>query len=105
MAGLEAPWELTGEGKERRGRGGGLEGAAGGGGRPWKGGLRGEAPWGCSLCFVAAVSCLLLFVRKQEEGEKKEGKREEKEKEGKEKKRKYGKFSNLNFFKKIKDNL
>jgi hypothetical protein len=36
MAGLEAPWELTREGKERgkerRGRGRGLEGAAGGGG-------------------------------------------------------------------------
>jgi hypothetical protein len=31
MAGLEAPWELTGEGKERRGGGRGLGGAVTGG--------------------------------------------------------------------------
>jgi hypothetical protein len=51
MVRLEAPWELTGEGKvkgkERRGRGA----------RPRRGGLRGEAPWGC---FRHAS--LLLFV-------------------------------------------
>jgi hypothetical protein len=59
MVGLEAPWELTGEGKgkgkERRGRGRGLGGAAGG--RPWRGaGCEGRRNGAAASVFMAAVS-------------------------------------------------
>jgi hypothetical protein len=88
MAGLEAPWELTGEGKEkgkeRRGRGRGLGEAARG--APMEGGgLQGEVPWGL---LGSVRGC--YFVRKNGRGRRRrEGrKREEKEKEGKEKKKK-----------------
>jgi hypothetical protein len=55
MVRLEAPWELTGEGKERRGRGRGLGGAAGG--RPWRGGgCEGRRNGAAASVFMAAVS-------------------------------------------------
>jgi hypothetical protein len=47
---------LTEEGKERRAGGRGLGGGAARGGAPREGGLQGEAPWGCSVLYVADVS-------------------------------------------------
>jgi hypothetical protein len=62
--------EGEGEGEEEQG--GGLGGGQLGG-RPWRGGLQGEAPWGrCPVATLLAVSCVLLSgsarVREQETG-------------------------------------
>jgi hypothetical protein len=64
MVGLEAPlmvaWQACGrdEGGRRRGGAGGRSLGGQLGGRPWRGGHAGEAPWGCS--FVASVSVAVL---------------------------------------------
>jgi ribosome-binding protein aMBF1 (putative translation factor) len=103
MAGLEALWELTGEGKEkgkeRRGRGGrrGPGGAARG--APMEVAARGGHGGGLSVCS----SCVHLFLREKGNRERKEKQRRKKErrkrKRRKRKKRKkYGKFSKLKNF-------
>jgi hypothetical protein len=92
MAGLEAPWELTGEGnekgKERRGRGV----------RPRRGGYRGAMRalpcWYVACCIVRFG--LWLCVREGAGNRRKEKKRrKEKEEKERKKRKKYGKFSKL----------
>jgi hypothetical protein len=90
MAGLEAPWELTGEGNERRGRGARPRGCCRGG-RPWRGG-RGEAPWGCFLCasLLLFVGCLCYREGEEQREEEEREEKKKKKKKGK-KEKKYGK--------------
>jgi hypothetical protein len=99
MTGVEATlmvaWELTGEGKERRGRRRGRRGGAWGGGS-WEGEAKGGGwtkgrHWGCSarglLCSVreeASLSC----VREKENWERKEKEKERRKEKKKRKKRK-----------------
>jgi hypothetical protein len=85
MARVGAPlmvaWELIGDGKERRGKGGGLGRWQLGGEAPMEGVCKGEAPW--LKLSVRGV----LFLREAEK-QREEEEREKKRKEGKEKKRK-----------------
>jgi hypothetical protein len=63
MAGVEAPlimaWELTGEGKERRGMGGGLGGGSQGGEAGQRGGARAAMRVGFSVLCVKKPLCPL----------------------------------------------
>jgi hypothetical protein len=101
MAGVEAPlmvaWELTGEGKERRGRGrgrrslgGGLQGTPGEGTTAW------FSPALACCCVVRSVSCMREETARGRR--KKEERKEGKEKKTKKKRKKYGNFSKLENF-------
>jgi hypothetical protein len=85
----EISWELTGEGKERRGRGAAWKGEATGGmGRGTGEGAAKGRRCPCSLFSWLFCTGWLCCVRKKGRGRRREGgKREEKEKK-KEKKRK-----------------
>jgi hypothetical protein len=79
MTGLEAPWELTGEGKEK----GEKEGSSG----AWlegRGALQGGSAWACGLLFVScplrALPLLCVLWLPVGEGEEKEEERRGKRK-------------------------
>jgi hypothetical protein len=80
-------------------------------GRAWGGWLLGEeAPWGWLLraagCpYVLSVSVVREKKRRRKEKGERRGKRKRKENKRKKGKEKYGKFSKLQNFHKIKDNL
>jgi hypothetical protein len=101
--------ELTGDGKETRGRGRGALGAA----MRYRG-LLGEVGHGvlqglvrcCSFVLCVGLLCSVREgnSRERKEKERRRTERRKRKKEGKEKK-KYGKIFKLENFQKIKDNL
>jgi hypothetical protein len=81
MAGLEAHRRGEGEGKGEEGQGARPRGCCRG--APMEGGCEGRRHGA-----AASVSCLLLFMRKQEEGRRKEGRKERRKRKGRERKEK-----------------